>query len=181
MSKPTADPGDIMDEASVAEITRLMMRYCEFQDAADFDRVGELFEQGAYIIDGVSESYIGSQAIAAMKKKYDRTYADGTLRTKHVTTNAVIEIDEGGDTAHARSYFVVYQQLPDLPLQAIIAGRYHDRFVRSGSTWGFAERRVLSDLIGNMTGHTVDSPLDRALAQRVADEQKEVQPHGRRG
>src|SRR5687768_15184242 len=122
-----------MDASIVAEITQLMMRYCELQDAADFDRVGELFENGSYIIDGVSE-YVGGPAIAAMKKKYDRTYADGTLHTKHVTTNVIVEVDEGGETATARSYFVVYQQLPDLPLQAIIAGRYHDRFVRTGST-----------------------------------------------
>ena len=169
-----------MNASVVAEITQLMMRYCELQDAADFDRVGELFEHGSYIIDGVSE-YVGGPAIAGMKKQYDRTYADGTLRTKHVTTNVIVDVDEGGESATARSYFVVYQQLPELPLQAIISGRYHDRFVRTGSKWGFAERRVLSDLIGNLTGHTIDSPLDRALAQQDSSKQQEGNPHGRRG
>ena len=169
-----------MSASILADITQLMMRYCELQDAADFDRVGELFEHGSYIIDGVSE-YVGGAAIAAMKKQYDRTYADGSLRTKHVTTNVVIDVDAGGESATARSYFVVYQQLPELPLQAIIAGRYHDRFVRTGSTWGFAERRVLSDLIGNMTGHTVDSPLERALAQQGSGKKQEGNHHGCRG
>ena len=157
-----------MDASSVAEITRLMMRYCELQDAADFDSVGDMFRHGAYIIDGVDEPYVGATAIATMKKTYDRTYADGTLRTKHVTTNVMIDVAEGADVAVARSYFVVYQQLAGFPLQPIIAGRYHDRFARIDSHWWFTERRVLSDLIGDMTAHVVDSPLERALAKQAS-------------
>ena len=156
-----------MDASSVAEITRLMMRYCELQDAADFDSVGELFRHGAYVIADADESYVGATAIATMKKTYDRTYADGTLRTKHVTTNVMIDVADEGDTATARSYFVVYQQLSGFPLQPIIAGRYHDRFARIESRWWFTERRVHSDLIGDMTAHVVDSPLERALANQA--------------
>jgi hypothetical protein len=58
-------------------------------------------------------------------------YDDGTPRTKHVTTNIAIEVDEDTGTAVSRSYFAVLQALPGLPLQTIAAGRYCGRFERS--------------------------------------------------
>jgi hypothetical protein len=53
----------------------------------------------------------------------------------------------------ARSYFTVFQALPDFPLQPIIAGRYHDAFERVDGTWRFADRLILSDLIGDLSRH----------------------------
>jgi hypothetical protein len=44
-------------------------------------------------------------------------YVDGTPRTKHVTTNVAIEVDEEAGTAVSRSYFTALQALPDLALQ----------------------------------------------------------------
>jgi hypothetical protein len=49
-------------------------------------------------------------------------YADGTPRTRHVTTNIAIDADEEAGTAVSRSYFTVLQALPGLPLQPIAAG-----------------------------------------------------------
>jgi len=57
-------------------------------------------------------------------------YDDGTPRTKHVTTNIAIEIDEEAGKAETRSYFTVLQALPGLALQPIVSGRYQDRFAR---------------------------------------------------
>ncbi|CAM5465366.1 Nuclear transport factor 2 family protein OS=Streptomyces rimosus subsp. rimosus (strain ATCC/ DSM 40260 / JCM 4667 / NRRL 2234) OX=1265868 GN=SRIM_026395 PE=4 SV=1 [Streptomyces rimosus subsp. rimosus] len=65
-------------------------------------------------------------------------YGDGTPRTQHVTSNVAIEVDERGGYADARSYVTVFQALPELPLQAIAAGRYRDRFERRGGRWRFA-------------------------------------------
>jgi len=45
------------------------------------------------------------------------------------------------------------QALPDLPLQPIVSGRYHDRFERSDGQWRFVERRVRTDLVGDVTRH----------------------------
>ena len=42
-------------------------------------------------------------------------YDDGTPRTKHVTTNLAIEVDEDEGTAVSRSYFTVLQALPTWP------------------------------------------------------------------
>jgi hypothetical protein len=48
---------------------------------------------------------------------------------------------------------VVCQQTPTLPLQPIVAGRYHDSFHRIDDEWWFDIRMILVDLIGDMTQH----------------------------
>ncbi len=82
-----------------------------------------------------------------------RRYEDGTPRTKHVTTNLIVEVDDEAGTGTCRSYFTVLQAVPALPLQPIVAGRYHDRFVRRGASWRFAERRFFIDLVGDVSQH----------------------------
>ncbi len=89
-----------------------------------------------------------------------RRYPDGTPRTKHVTTNLIVEVDEGSGTATCRSYFTVLQQAPALPLQPVIAGRYHDRFLREDGEWHFAERRFLIDLVGDLSQHLLSELPD---------------------
>ena len=80
-------------------------------------------------------------------------YEGGTPRTKHVTTNVAIEVDEAAGTAASRAYFTALQALPGLPLQPIAAGRYHDRFERRDGKWRFVERRVFVDLAGDVSRH----------------------------
>ena len=78
---------------------------------------------------------------------------DGTPHTKHVTTNAIIEVDDGADSASARSYYTVFQRVEDLPLQPIIAGRYHDTFQRIDGRWWFDTRIIFVDLVGDLSRH----------------------------
>ena len=81
--------------------------------------------------EGSDVSWRGSQAITEMYVDGTRRYADGTPRAKHVTTNLMIEVDDARELATCRSYFTVLQQTEGLPLQPIIAGRYHDEFRRA--------------------------------------------------
>jgi 3-phenylpropionate/cinnamic acid dioxygenase small subunit len=81
-------------------------------------------------------------------------HEDGTPSTKHVISNVTIEVD--GERASARSYFTVLQARPDLPLQPIIAGRYHDQFEKVDGRWRFSERMILPDLIGDQSKHMRD-------------------------
>jgi hypothetical protein len=90
-----------------------------------------------------------------MVKRYD----DGTPRTKHVTTNLVIDADDDAATATARSYFTVFQQLKGFPLQPVIAGRYHDSFARVDGEWCLTERVILCDLIGDLSHHLTVDPF----------------------
>ena len=78
-------------------------------------------------------------------------YPDGTLRTKHVITNVIIELD--GDRASSRCYCTVIQGTETFPLQPIAAGRYFDRFEKVDGAWRFAERVFVSHLLGDLSAH----------------------------
>jgi hypothetical protein len=48
-----------------------------------------------------------------------------------------------------------------MALQPIVSGRYHDSFERRDGRWRFAERRVRTDLVGDVSRHLRDSAADR--------------------
>ena len=130
-------------------IAALIHGYAAGVDAGDLDGVAALFSHATYRSDrgGV---YTGAAEVAAVLKRLILLY-DGTPRTKHVTTNLVVTAE--GDAATARSYFTVLQATPGLPLQPIVAGRYHDRFERVGGGWRFTDRMIFMDLIGDLSRH----------------------------
>ena len=133
-------------------ITTLLYRYAEYMDAADFDAVAELFADAVLTNEGVDGEVRGA-AIGRLYRRTNRVHDDGTLRTRHVTTNVIVDIDEEADNATVRSVFVVFQQTPTLPLQPIVTGRYRDRFVRTDGTWRFARRHIVVDHVGDVREH----------------------------
>jgi 3-phenylpropionate/cinnamic acid dioxygenase small subunit len=139
----------------VTEITALIHDYAERLDAGDLDGVAALFEHATWGSPGRGEPLRGS---AEVRRGYDGVilHEDGTPSTKHVISNVTVDMDDGADTAGARSYFTVLQARPDLPLQPIIAGRYRDRFERVDGAWRFAERLIITDLIGDLSRHLRD-------------------------
>jgi SnoaL-like domain len=147
------------------QILNLLHLYCELQDAADFTAVSELFRHSRYRAKG-GQSLFGFEEVYALKTRHDKIHEDGTLRTKHVTTNTILEFAPDGRSAETRSYFTVYQATQSLPLQCVIAGRYHDRFEKVDGKWRFADRLILSDLRGNLTQHLRDNPLSANTAER---------------
>lgn len=155
------------------QILNLLHQYCELQDAADFRAVSELFRHSGYRVKG-GQSLFGFDEVYALKTKHDKIHADGTLRTKHVTTNTILELDPDGRTAQTRSYFTVYQGTPALPLQCVIAGRYHDRFEKVDGAWRFSDRLILGDLQGNLSQHLRDNPLDQGPPDRKASDGKRL-------
>jgi 3-phenylpropionate/cinnamic acid dioxygenase small subunit len=130
-----------------------MYRYAEYIDAADFDAIGKLFVKGSMTNQGVDGSVDGADAISNLYRRSNRVHDDGTLRTRHVTANVLIDVDEAADTASARSAFVVLQQTSALPLQPIATGRYHDRFARTDGEWHFAQRLIIVDHVGDVSEH----------------------------
>jgi 3-phenylpropionate/cinnamic acid dioxygenase small subunit len=135
-----------------AAIEALVFGYAERMDAGDFAGVAALFADGVFRSDRGGR-YEGAPAVRDVLERLVILHDDGTPRTKHVTTNLVIEVDAAEETASARSYFTVLQQTAKVPLQPIVAGRYHDRFARSGGVWRFAERLIFVDLVGNVSDH----------------------------
>ena len=140
------------------EITALMYGYAEKLDLGDLAGVAAYFEDATYGPGG-GPSIKGGKTLETLLNQIVKLY-DGTPRTKHVTTNLMIDVDEKGDTATARSYFSVFQGVEGTPLQPIIMGRYHDQFRRGPSGWYFTDRQIFMDLVGDLSRHLRSGPVE---------------------
>jgi ketosteroid isomerase-like protein len=132
-------------------IAALIHAYAERLDEGDLDGVAALFAAATWRTPARAEPLRGATAV---RRAYDGVLLyDGRPCTKHVLTNVTIDVAPDAATARARSYFTVLQARPDLPLQPIICGRYHDVFARDARGWCFADRLILPDLIGDLSQH----------------------------
>src|SRR6202034_2900837 len=95
----------------------------------------------------------GRDQVLHLYKKTVRIYDNGTPLTKHLVTNLVVEVDEGSETASSRSYFTVRQATPGMPLSPIVSSRYNDKFRKIEGSWRFSERRITTDLVGDVSAH----------------------------
>ena len=142
------------------EIAALVYAYAERIDAGDFDGVADLLADAEISAEGTDRAWRGRGEVLRLYESGTRRHADGTPRTKHVTTNLVVEVDEAAGTATARSYYTVLQAVPGaLVLQPIVAGRYRDRFEWVDGRWRFAGRHMVVDLVGDL-GHHLLFELD---------------------
>ena len=106
-------------------VENLIARYAELVDSGDFAGLGEMFADGLF--GGEGDAVVrGRDAVEKIFRATVQVYDDGTPRTKHVTTNIRVDVDDASGMA-AHSYVTVFQALPDLPLQPIVAGRYRAR------------------------------------------------------
>lgn len=134
------------------EITELVHAYARLLDAGDLDGVAALFEDAVWRADSTGQE---ARGVAQVRALYDgvRLY-DGSPRTKHLMTNLDVEVEPGGALATARSSFTVLQGVtPGEPIQVVLAGQYLDRFLRTQGRWRFAERRIVVDLVGDLSRH----------------------------
>jgi 3-phenylpropionate/cinnamic acid dioxygenase small subunit len=135
------------------QIRNLLGRYCERMDAGDFAGLAALFADADLADEQGNVFATGTVAIQAMWDGQTILY-DGSPRTRHVTANPVIEVDDSAGTATCSTSYVVFQGTDGLPLQPIITGRYADRFRRDGGgAWQFAERRYAVDHVGDLSQH----------------------------
>lgn len=132
------------------EIRNLLGTYCDLMDAAEWRAVGALFAEGQLTAEDGSVIAAGAEAVQALYENGTRLY-DGSPRTRHVTANSVVTVN--GDSATARSSYVVFQAVDGFALQPIISGRYRDEFVRTESGWRFARRQFLVDHVGDLSHH----------------------------
>lgn len=132
-------------------LENLIYRYADLVDRGDFAGLGELLADATFI--GSGAELKGRKAIEDMFRSLVIVYDDGTPKTKHVTTNLIVDVDEEAGTAQSQSYVTVFQAVDGFSLQPIVAARYEDRFLRKGSEWRFAERRFHLDLVGDISRH----------------------------
>ena len=142
-------------------IATLIYTYAECLDAGDLEGVAALFARATLRSNLRPEVRRGTGEALETFRNSVALY-DGIPCTKHVTTNVIIEVDTHHSTAAARSYFTVLQSRPELPLQVVIAGRYHDQFGHSEGLWHFTERMIYVDLVGDLRFH-LKRPMNREL------------------
>jgi len=139
----------------VEAIRALIHRYAELIDLGELDALAALFTHATWSSPGRGTPLRGAEQV---RRAYDGVLLyDGIPSTKHAISNVTIEIADDRSSATARSYFTVLQARPELALQPIIAGRYHDRFERVYDAWRFADRQIIPDLIGDLSHHLRDA------------------------
>jgi 3-phenylpropionate/cinnamic acid dioxygenase small subunit len=113
-------------------IRRTIAQYCQLCDDGRFDEWADLYtDDAAFHVMG--ETHTGRAAVKAFIEKGQPPERRG----KHLCFNSVIDVK--GDEARAITDYVFVDK------QRVVtsAGRYHDRFVRDGTRWRFADRRIV--------------------------------------
>jgi hypothetical protein len=146
---------DVIDRLVAASaIGRLISTYVHNVDDGKIAENAELLANARFT---VGETVVhGRDEVALLFKNNVRDHEDGTPRTRHAVSNVIIDV-HSTTSARAVSYFTVHQELPGLPLQPIVTGRYLDTFEFVDGEWRFASRSVQPRLIGEL-GHHVATP-----------------------
>jgi SnoaL-like domain len=139
------------ERSSREQIEHLMCEYSERVDSGNLEGVADLLKEAAF---GTEADPLlrGRDLILRVYRKTVRLYEDGTPRTKHVLTNVDIEVDEDARRASAKSYWTVLQAVSGR-IVPILSGRYRDRFEWRDGEWIFTERRIITDLFGEISNH----------------------------
>ena len=143
-------------------IEGIVFRYAEALDGGDLEALAELFAAGV-VQSSIGEPVKGAQEVFDLYAKVVKFYDTDenpvsyqrrqcTPRTHHVTTNLIFEFNNAVTQAEVRSCFTVYQNLGGRN-DIIAGGRYIDQFRRTIAGWRIAERRILLDSPGDLSGH----------------------------
>ena len=123
-------------------IRDLLHRYCFAMDAGRFTELGGLFAaDGEWI--APYRSARGPEAIAAWLTRS----VPATPKRMHYVMNSLIDVQ--GETATARSNYLVMVEGPDGPVPSV-CGTYADELVRGPDGWRFRRRELLHAFRGEM-------------------------------
>ena len=158
---------DVIDRLNAeSEIGRLISTYVHNVDDGKIPENAELLANARFT---VGETVVhGRDEVALFFKNNVQLHEDGTPRTWHAVSNVIIDVDSA-TSARAVSYFTVHQELPGLPLQPIVAGRYLDTFEFVDGKWRFASRSVQPRLIGELSHHVVKPSDDSRTEVPIHD------------
>jgi len=152
MKGPTTGGGLTMTADDYFEIQNLIHRYAWHLDHGDFIAMGNLFAHADVYAQGYLLASSDAAAVTREYDRYTRKFENGTPRTRHMVTNLIIE-PHGVDQARASSYVMVFQQTDRLPLQPVIGGDYLDTFAKVNGSWRFTERRIGTEVFGDLSQH----------------------------
>lgn len=138
--------------SSRAEILSLINRYSLALDSGDLDGFLDLFADAVWTFDE-GEPNRGREELFKNVVSRVIIYDDGTPRTRHLSTNIELEIDEDAGRAKCQRYVMVYQQTDGFPLQAIYSGRYLDEFTRQDGSWQYSSCTIRDPFFGDVSRH----------------------------
>jgi 3-phenylpropionate/cinnamic acid dioxygenase small subunit len=136
------------------EITALVHRYADLLDGGDMDGVVELFADATWRSAATGQVLRGHEQI---RRVYDRIILyEGIPRTRHLMTNLVIDVEEGAHEATGHCSYTVLQCVERTTrIEAVVMGRYYDRYARGSNGWRFTDRLFVVDLSGDQSRHFV--------------------------
>jgi len=121
-------------------IENLMVSYAYANDDANTKQLGEIFKDATFKLDAISA--VGSEEIEAAAISMIEVMADGRSATTHEITNISIEIGQDAETATGKAYWTLYKTISGSSREAVLSGRYQDRFVFHNGQWRFHERNA---------------------------------------
>lgn len=138
---------------STDQIRRLLNAYSFTLDSGDLDGFADLFARGEWVFDG-GAPLTGRQEVRDKLLSRVVLYSDGSPRTRHLSTNEDLRVDEAAGTAQCRRYVTVIEQTDALPLQVIYSGEYFDEFARDESgTWHYTRLSISRPFYGDLSQH----------------------------
>ena len=142
---------DSFGALDILQIQNLVYTYCWHIDHGDFDAMARMFAHAEVVLPA-GTYHCDPEGLAAVFRDFVQIYSDGTPRTRHVTTNLILE-PEGPAAASGNSAVTVFQQTEQFALQPIIGTRNFDRYAKVDRQWRFAYRRIEMDLFGDLSAH----------------------------
>ena len=145
MSTSTTNRVPTDPPSSSRVIENLSATYAELVDDGDFGGVGDLLADATFM--GGAGSVSGRDAIEKMLRGSLIVYDDGTPRTKHVTTNVAIEVDEEAGTAVSRAYLPRCRRCPTWlcnPSSAVGTKTASSAATGTGASWSGASEPISS-------------------------------------
>jgi hypothetical protein len=127
-------------------IRQLLYTYSFYLDRREYSKLGELLAASTFELDWDTEDE--HTGLIRGREEIEGFYADHQAErrpSRHVITNAVIEIDPDGRTASAYSYLTSIGHPPEPPA-VMLNGRYEDRFEKIDGIWRYTQKYCVMEL-----------------------------------
>jgi hypothetical protein len=112
-----------------------------------------LFSEAEWVFDG-EKPLAGRQMVMEQLLRRVIMHPDGTPRTRHLSSNEDISVNEIAGTANCRRYVTVIQQTDELPLQVIYSGEYFDEFIRNDKgQWRYSRLSISRPFYSDLHNH----------------------------
>jgi hypothetical protein len=141
---------------AIEEIRRIILSYPELSDRGDLDGMGSFLggvRRGRPETPAEELTVRSAGEAAALYRDNVIYYPDGTSHARHLITNVDVDLADDGESATARSTYLVLQATDGFPLQPICAGGYGDTFVRDAGVWKMTIRTEWMNLKGDLSRH----------------------------